>query len=88
MRTVLALLIAAFALSCAVWLGSVYEGDSAPAGDGGPAGNVLVGEESTKASWQNPLAVLVGATGGAIAIALLVGEHRPGSRRRDEPSPD
>jgi hypothetical protein len=88
MRSALALVIAVIALSCAVWLVSVYEGDSAPAGGGGPAGNVLPEAQSQKASWQNPLAVLIGATGGAIAIAILVGEHRPASRRRGEPSPD
>jgi hypothetical protein len=88
MRSLLAVLIALVALTSAVWLVSVYEGDSAPAGGGGPAGNVLPGEQSQKASWQNPLAVLIGATGGAIAIAILVGEHRPASRRRGEPSPD
>jgi hypothetical protein len=86
MRSVLAVLIAALALTSAVWLVSVYEGDSSQEG-GGPAGNVP-GVQSSKASWQNPLAVLIGVTGGAIAIAILVGEHRPASRRRGEPSPD
>jgi hypothetical protein len=88
MRTVLALLLVAIAVSSAVWLVAVYEGDTQQQGGGGPAGNVLPGEQTQKAEWQNPLAVLVGVTGGAIAIAILVGEHRPASRRRGEPSPD
>ncbi len=87
MRTVLALLVVAIALASAGWLVAVYEGDTHQEG-GGPAGNVLPGEQTRKAEWQNPLAVLVGVTGGAIAIAILVGEHRPASRRRGEPSPD
>ena len=85
MRTVLALLIAALALSSAGWLVSVYEGDSS-SGGGGPAGSVP-GDQSRRAEWQNPLAVLIGVTGGAIAIALLVGEHRPASRRGGELPP-
>jgi hypothetical protein len=87
MRTFLALLIAALTLSSAVWLFSVYEGDRSQEGGGGPAGNVP-GEQSGKAEWQNPLAVLIGVTGGAIAIAILVGEHRPASRRVGEVPPD
>jgi hypothetical protein len=84
LRSVLALLIAAIAISSAVWLVSVYEGDSYQEEGGDPAGNVLPGEQSRKAEWQNPLAILIGATGGAIAIAILVGEHRPASRRAGE----
>jgi hypothetical protein len=88
MRSVLAVLVAAVAISAAVWLVAVYEGDTSETGGGGPAGSILPEAQSQKASWQNPLAILIGATGGAIAIAILVGEHRPGSRRRGEPSPD
>jgi hypothetical protein len=80
LRSVLALLIAAIAISSAVWLVAGYEDDGYQEGGGGPAGNVPPGEQSRKAEWQNPLAILIGATGGAIAIAILVGEHRPASR--------
>jgi hypothetical protein len=83
MRLVLALLVVVLALASGAWLVAGYEGESYQ--EDSPAGVGLAGEQTRKAEWQNPVAVLVGVTGAGIAIAILLGEHVPLRRGGSQP---
>ena len=86
MRLVLALLVVVVALASVAWLVAGYEGESYQ--EDSPAGVSLGGEQTRKAEWTTPLAVLVGVTGAGIAIAILLGEHVPSLRRGGDRPPE